>query len=477
MKLRFFPWRFFSKIFWAILGTLTLSFVFTIFAEALVLEQAIDFSQLTILAAIYLPIMVVVAAFFSFRLSWPFRRVILKALRIASKKNLPEFIEAEDDLFEQESGEFLELEVALDRIRKKMQKRRNQLAHEREEAQTLMSFLADAVVSVDKEEKIKFFNSNFATQFLPVDQAQSASGGQDLRLSEVFRDPEILEKVKFSLRSGHPESLQRKINTRIENIGRDFLVKISPLREAKTREIYGSLVLFHDVSELTRTQQIRAQFVENASHELRTPLTSIKGYLATAKEDADAKKFDQLPQFLQIISKSVDRLIELVNDMLTISGLESSWGLNLETLQPKEITHEVIERLSPLALQKKISIHTHFNSESVKADPKLLDQVLVNLIGNAIKYIPESARIDVSWSEDDTACILSVKDSGAGIAPEHVGRLFERFYRVDKSRSRDIGGTGLGLSIVKHVMQSHGGSVAVKSEVNAGAEFICRFPF
>lgn len=477
MRFRYFPWRFFSRIFWAIFGTLLLSFVFTLGLVVFLLEMTLDTDIFLWMAGIYIPMALLTALSFSLRLSWPFRRLILKALRIASKKNVPGYIENEDDLFEAESTEFVELELALDRIRKKMQKRRNQLAHEREEAQTLMSFLADAVVSVDREERIKFFNSNFATQFLPNDQAQRASSGQDLRLSEVFRDPEILEKVKYSLRSGHPEAVQRKISTRIENISRDFLVKISPLREAKTRDVYGSLVLFHDVSELTRTHQIRTQFVENASHELRTPLTSIKGYLSTAREDAEAKKFDHLPQFLQIISKSVDRMIELVNDMLTISGLESSWGLNLETITPIDATLEVVERLSPLALQKSIVIETKFNSDSVKADPKLLDQVLMNLIGNSIKYIPEKGRIQISWSEDDTATVLSVKDNGPGIPPEHVGRLFERFYRVDKSRSRDIGGTGLGLAIVKHIMQSHGGSAVVKSELGQGVEFICRFPF
>lgn len=173
MRLRFFPWRFFSKIFLAIVFTLVFSFVFTIGIEILFLNQPWSLENTLLLALIQIPVMISVAAFLSFRLSWPFRRIILKALRIASKKNVPDYIEADSDLYEQESSEFYELEHALDRIRKKMQKRRNQLAHEREEAQTLMSFLADAVVSVDRDEKIKFFNSNFATQFLPTDQAQT----------------------------------------------------------------------------------------------------------------------------------------------------------------------------------------------------------------------------------------------------------------------------------------------------------------
>lgn len=477
MRLRFFPWRFFTKIFLALVFTLVLSFVFTLVIESFFLDVSRTFENTLIIALVQIPLMVLFSAFLSFRMSWPFRRIILKALRIASKKNVPEYVEADTDLFEQESNEFYELEHALDRIRKKMQKRRNQLAHEREEAQTLMSFLADAVVSVDRDEKIKFFNSSFATQFLPADQAQLATVGQDLRLSEVFRDPEILEKVKVSLKSGHSEALQRKISTHLDNVTREFLVKVTPLREAKTREIYGSLVLFHDISELTRTQQIRAQFVENASHELRTPLTSIKGYLATAKEDAESQRFDQLPQFLQIISKSVDRLIELVNDMLTISGLESNWGLHLETLKTEEVTRDVVERLSPLALQKRIEIKTVIGAETVKADSKLLEQVLTNLIGNAIKYIPEKSFISIEWSEEGDSTALRIKDTGPGIAEEHVARLFERFYRVDKSRSREIGGTGLGLAIVKHVMQSHGGSVSVVSKFGSGCEFICRFPF
>lgn len=479
MRIRYFPWRFFFKVFTAFGAATCLLFVLAIALWQFFVDSESATTRLTLTVAFGFPAALIISALFAFRTTWPLRRIILKALRIASKKNAPEILETDEELFEQEAGEYLELEQALSRIQRKMQKRRNQLAHEREEAQALMSFLADAVVSLDRDERIKFYNSNFATQFLPVSQAQMASEGKDVRLSEVFRDPEILETVRRSLRTGQPETLQRRLITRLENISREFLVKVTPLREVKSREIYGSLVLFHDISELTRTQQIRAQFVENASHELRTPLTSIRGYLSTARDDADQKNYEQLPQFLSVISKSVDRLIELVNDMLTISGLESSWGLNLEPLRTDGATQEVVERLSPLAQEKKILITVQCLSQEVKADPKLLDQVLTNLVGNAIKYVPESGKIQITWTEDNDGknALLSVKDSGPGIAPEHVGRLFERFYRVDKSRSRDIGGTGLGLAIVKHIMQSHGGSVSVKSELNQGSEFICRFPF
>lgn len=474
----FFPWRIFLKIFASITVLLALALLSAVVVATGGFKEPFFTTEVFVFLASFWIMALLGATFLAFRLTLPLRRVILKALRIASKKHVAGLVpDTDHDVFIDEPGEYYELEVALDKIRKKLKKRRVQLAHEREEAQALMTFLADAVFSLDRGENIRFFNSNFATQFLDASQVRTHSEGGEIKFTDVFRDPEVVESVRRALR-GQAETLQRRMATRLDPQGRDFSLRVSPLREEKDREIYGAMAIFHDITDLKRAERVRAEFVENASHELRTPLTSIKGYLSTAQEDAEQGRYEHLPAFLKTISKNVDRLIDLVNDLLTISALESNPSLHWEAVRPEEVTEEVVERLSPLAMEKGILIKSRYNSGPFRADYKLIDQVLSNLVGNAIKYIPEGKEVEIDWSksENNEEVVLSVRDNGQGIAEEHLNRLFERFYRVDKARSRDAGGTGLGLAIVKHIMQSHGGGVQVRSRLGEGAEFICRFP-
>lgn len=478
LRARYFPWRLYTKIYIYVLTLMIVTLVTAVAASTDGFQLKHFTERMIALILTFFVASIAGSAILAYRLTLPLRRVILKALRIASKKQREGLPDSDLEIFEDEPGEYYELEQALDKIRRKLKKRRIQLAHEREEAQALMSFLADAVFSLDQMEHVKYFNSKFATQFLDAEQVRSHGVGRDLKFTDVFRDPEIVEKLRSSLRDGSVHTLQRRLPTRLDSSGRYFSLSVSPLREEKGREIYGALAIFHDISEMKKAEKIRAEFVENASHELRTPLTSIKGFVTTAKEDAEKGIYDQVPAFLGTISKSVDRLTELVNDMLTISALENNPSLTKTEVRPEEVTEEVLERLAPMASEKKILIRANYNCDPFQADFKLVDQVLTNLIGNAIKYIPSGKHVIVDWSEsrETDEVVLSVKDNGLGIDEKHLERLFERFYRIDKARARDAGGTGLGLSIVKHIMQSHGGSVSVVSSPGQGAEFICRFP-
>jgi len=340
----------------------------------------------------------------------------------------------------------------------------------------LISSLDDAIVSVDLSERVKFFNSKFANQFLSGEQAKLSSDGDSLPLAEVFRSPEILQVFKSTLQLGTSQSGNMQIFSIIDNANREFGLRVSPLREEKSNQLYGALALFHDITDIKKADKIRIEFVENASHELRTPLTSIKGFLSTAREDIAAGKMEQVPHFLGIIAKSVDRLAELVGDMLTISSLEASGGVVKEQIQVDVVTQDITERLTNLAAEKGISIHYYCDAKTVCGDTRKIEQVILNLVGNAIKYVNPGGRIDIRWEQEPGSVVLKVIDNGPGIAEVHLSRLFERFYRIDKGRSRDAGGTGLGLSIVKHIMQSHGGSISVQSEIGQGTEFICRFP-
>ncbi|MNK06197.1 Alkaline phosphatase synthesis sensor protein PhoR [compost metagenome] len=415
----------------------------------------------------------VVAALTSYRFCRPIQRMISKALRISSKRYAKDLSDSEDeDLLDDEVDEYSELDGALNRIQRKMKRKKEQLAQEREEAQAFMSSVQEGVISMTPDQKILYFNSQFAAQFL--DPAQIT---EPLTLKDIFRIPEIIEGFTKVLAEGRVYRFTIRLNTKVDNQSRFFAVSVNPLRKAKSREVYGAIGIFHDITELKKTEQVRIDFVGNASHELRTPLTSIKGYVETLKEDVRTGHVEQADRFLTIISRNVDRLIELVNDLLSISTLESGSELQLELVNPLQISEQVVTELMVMASEKNQSIRVVGEVPPFMADARKLEQVLRNLVSNAVKYIPNGKTVQIRWESDDkNNVVLRVIDDGPGIPEEHHDRLFERFYRIDKGRTRDAGGTGLGLAIVKHIMQSHGGTVTLKSSSEKGSEFICTFP-
>lgn len=471
----FFPWRLFWKFFTNLFLLLNFLFFIILGIASYLIGFHFFTAETLLILVVYAVLSAAGAAAIAYRFALPLKRVILKALRIANKKQVAD-VDDMEGLSEEEPGEFFELELALNKIRKKMKKRRTQLAHEREETHALMSSLDDAILTVDMGLKVKFFNSRFANQFLERPQTVELAGGELIPLAQIIRVPEVLELFNKTIQASETQTRTLKLESFIDGEKRFYSVKVSPLREEKSLQLYGAMALFHDVTEMKKADQIRTEFVENASHELRTPLTSIKGFVATAKEDLQSGRYEQLGHFLTVISKNVDRLSELVGDMLTLSSLDSGASVRKEAIRPDELTQDLVERMSSLASEKQIRIHLTNEVDSFMADPGKVEQVLTNLLGNAIKYIQIGGRVDIRWEEDDEVVRLRVIDNGPGIAEIHLNRLFERFYRIDKGRSRDVGGTGLGLSIVKHIMQSHGGAIQVKSEPGHGAEFICLFP-
>ena len=235
------------------------------------------------------------------------------------------------------------------------------------------------------------------------------------------------------------------------------------------------------IAALKSAEKMRIEFVANVSHELRTPLTSIKGYTETLLEDLESGRPAD-PEFLKIILKNSNRLLALINDLLDLSAIESGADeLHPNYLNLSEITDHALKPLERNAEKKHSKLETHIETELLFADPKRVEQVLTNLIENAIKYCPNESRILIRWYEEQSEAghfiCLQVRDNGPGIPEKYLGRLFERFYRLDKGRSRDMGGTGLGLSIVKHIMQRHNGSVTVESTLGQGTTFLCRFPW
>ena len=239
----------------------------------------------------------------------------------------------------------------------------------------------------------------------------------------------------------------------------------------------GTILVFHDLTRLKQLEHTREEFVANVSHELRTPLSLIKGYVETLLDGARNNP-EVAERFLKIIERNTQRLDLLIQDLLTISALESERiKLNLQPVELRPLVEKIFTDLKPPADNKNIELVNRLSELAATADVNRLEQVLANLVDNAIKYGRAQGKVIVGGKKlDDGKLEMFVQDDGPGIPAESLDRVFERFYRVDKARSRDQGGTGLGLSIVKHIVQAHGGEVWVKSELGKGATFFFTLP-
>lgn len=272
--------------------------------------------------------------------------------------------------------------------------------------------------------------------------------------------------------SREPEILGHEL--RLEGIGPPRFLQVNALAlRAGDGERDGAILVFHDLTRLRQLESVRQEFVANVSHELRTPLSLIKSAAETlidgGKNDADA-----LTRFLAIIDKNANRLTLLIDDLLLLSTLDSgNMRLNLQPVSLRAATHEVIEDLKARLGSRAATLENTVDASLIaQADPDRLRQVLFNLLDNAIKYgRPEGRATVAAQLREDGRVRIAIRDDGPGIPPEACARIFERFYRADKARSRQQGGTGLGLAIVKHVVQAHGGEVGVESKLGEGAEF------
>jgi two-component system phosphate regulon sensor histidine kinase PhoR len=242
-------------------------------------------------------------------------------------------------------------------------------------------------------------------------------------------------------------------------------------------EHHGAVLVFHDLTRMKKLEIARKDFVANVSHELRTPLSMIKGYVETLLDGAKDDPAVSL-KFLRTIERNSDRLKLLIEDLLTISELEAGRiELQIQTVSLQTLAGKVLEDLQRRAAARQITLSSRVPDLRVEGDPGRLDQVLGNLVDNAIKYGRPGGHVIVDARPSENGLIeISVADDGPGIPPDSIERIFERFYRVDKARSREQGGTGLGLSIVKHIVQSHGGTVWAKSELGHGTTFYFTVP-
>lgn len=328
----------------------------------------------------------------------------------------------------------------------------------------------EGVIVVNKSKEILRMNPT-ALRLLNVDSSQSLDGRQLIEFIWNYALDEMTRKVIETGDIFSGEISFDHLNNRILD------VTVSPLFNEKG-EIRGAIMVFADITEKKKLEKIRQDFISNVSHELKTPLTSIKAMVEVLLEGgADDSKLRK--DFLENINQEVDRLSRLVNDLLLLSRLESDKAfLNPIPTDFVTLLNRAVSRFQPRAMKEGLTLSLDIKGEipPIKVDVNYIDQVISNLIDNAIKYTPSGGKIDVIVEDLGKEVKVSVKDTGIGIPKEDLPRIFERFYRVDKSRNLSLGGVGLGLSIVRHIVEAHGGKVGVESSLGKGSTFYFILP-
>ncbi len=299
-----------------------------------------------------------------------------------------------------------------------------------------------------------------------------------IRLTNISRDPQLHKVFSQALATG--DYAETRLETRSSEAGaqsrRILRLHAAPLRLSDS-QIDGVVCAFFDVTKLEMLERVRQEFLSNVSHELRTPLAAITAYTETLLDGAIDDQENSL-RFLHTIQRNVERMKALVDDISELSAIESGASpLTIERLPLHPIIAEVFNGLSHRAAKHGVTLHHQVAEDFyVNADRRRLEQILINLVDNAIKFNRPGGSVTVLSQDAGDGQIIKVCDTGPGIPPEHLPRVFERFYRVDKARSREAGGTGLGLAIVKHLARAHGGEAYVTSEVGAGSEFAIKLP-
>lgn len=367
------------------------------------------------------------------------------------------------------------LERTLDRAKHDLENYFNELYIENEKINILMESISDCILAINLSEMILFANGQFRKNFVSLEFKKKDL--REFKIWEILREVEIQNLFKEVMRNSEPKKI-RNIQLDIKGgKARGFFdITISPMKDAENK-VFGAVCVLHNVTDRKTAEQLREDFVTNVSHEVRTPLTALKGYVQLLKGSlTSADPTSDVRQALNRIEANADRLTHLFTDILQLSVIESKRKVDREKLSTEEITTGVLANVKQSYLNKKIDVKLSFVSTHVYANAPLLEQVLTNLLDNAYKYTADHGHLEIEWNSEQNYYTLIIKDSGEQIPKQHHARLFERFYRVDPSRSRDQGGTGLGLAIVKHIIQKHYGSIAVGHNPEGGNFFKVKLP-
>jgi two-component system phosphate regulon sensor histidine kinase PhoR len=445
---------FLSFVFVLAISTATLDFVLRHFMErSLRGEVHLLRRDLLWASLVAMAVAIVLSAILAHRAEARLKRIVAFANRIAAGDFSARMEEGSLD-------EIAEVAHALDTTAARLEASFHALESKQRELAALLDSMQEAVIAVDAAGRIGWSNAVM----------RRIAPGADLQgqtLAHALRDPEALRCIEAALARGKPSS-GKALSVAP---GRAFDVNAAPTPGG------GAVAVLHDITEVARTEQMRRDFIANVSHELRTPLTSISGYVETLLENG----FDLPPnarEFLTIILKNATRMTRLTEDLLALASVESGdYKVNARPVAASALVRDALHALAGMVKDLEVKLESAEATDTVVlADEDALTQVFGNLIENAVKYGRSGERVLVGARDRKSTVEFFVQDFGPGIPSEHLPRIFERFYRVDKARSRESGGTGLGLSIAKHIVLAHGGTIRVESELGAGATFLFTLP-
>jgi two-component system phosphate regulon sensor histidine kinase PhoR len=403
-------------------------------------------------ALVAFAVAVVMSAIVAYLTGRRLQRIVEFARRIAAGDLTARVTGTSDD-------EIGQVAAALDKTARQLEENFAALETSQRQLETMLNSMQDAVIAIDADDLVQWANQRM-NKLVPQHTRLNAP------VVETVRDPDFLRAVR-----GASES--RKVFTaRAASIlpGRTFDVTAAPMPGG------GAVAVLRDLTETERVEKTRRDFIANVSHELRTPLTSIQGYTETLLDSAPEN--NHVRDFLEIIRKNATRMSRLTEDLLTLARVESGeQRFALQSVMPGELLQEAVQSFQEVARSHNIELEVEDHaSVAVSADAEAIHQVFSNLVDNALKYAASGGRIVLGARPTARGVEFYVRDFGPGIPSEHLPRLFERFYRVDKARSRESGGTGLGLTIAKHIVLAHSGAIRAESELNHGSTFLFTLP-
>ena len=368
------------------------------------------------------------------------------------------------------SSEIAGLALAMNEMAEKLDERIRTVERQRNEIEAVLSGMAEGVIAVD--ESLRLIKMNGAAARMVGAETVTGKGRM---LQEVTRSTEL---TRFAERAMEGDGMIEDDLFLGEEGERIVQAHGTALRDGEGARI-GALVVLNDVTHLRRLERVRRDFVANVSHELKTPVTTIKGFVETLLESAPFDP-DENRRFLEIVARHAERLEAIIEDLLRLSRIEEETekgGIPLEEGPLADVLREALDFVKPKAAEKGIPLEFDcIAGLRARMNTHLLRQAVVNLLDNAIKYSPPGKAVRLEGAAEKGGCALRVRDEGCGIAAEHLPRIFERFYRVDKARSREEGGTGLGLAIAKHIAELHGGRIEVASRPGSGSVFTILLP-
>jgi two-component system phosphate regulon sensor histidine kinase PhoR len=405
--------------------------------------------QIIIVIAIITLLSIGIAFFLSRGLSKPVSALVRAAKNLAKG-------EFHTRVYLQAEGELKELEASFNEMAGKMEGLFGGLSRRNEELDTIVSSIQEILLVLNKDGRIKLTNESFK-------KALDTEDVQDKFYWEVMRCPDFSELIKkvTEERKNHIQEIEFR--------DKHYLCSVTFLSSKEEM-----VAILYDITELKNLERMKKEFVANISHELRTPLTAIKGFVETLEEEEEIKNV----QYLEIIKRHTDRLMNIVNDLLLLSELEQTGrALVIENVNLASLAENILKVFEQGVKEKGIQLKLVAGEDlkTIQADPFKLEQMFINLLDNAIKYT-EKGEVSVTLTQIDSKFVIEIQDSGIGIPGSHLPRIFERFYVVDKSRSKKLGGTGLGLSIVKHIVLLHGGTIDVESSLGMGTKFMIVLP-